>query len=255
MNILFEVLGISLNTSWEKFITEEIEPVFKINILNCSGNRYGIESFDITNESKKCFRYNYEIMFTDDDWKKITILSPIHYHDIEVFIIQAFYKHALYHNAIQMHCSIVDYKSNGLLFIGPSGIGKTTQAELWQNYKKATIINGDIGYIQKVQNNFYAWGTPWHGSSVYCENMNVPIKALIVLQQEKENKIRELKEFEKLVKVADNVFYPEWIEYGLEKCFSLLSDLLNIIPVYELSCRPDEEAVALTEQTIFGGEH
>lgn len=248
-------MGIQLNSAWRKFITDDLHTNFKIHVLSDNTGRYGIETFNIADGDKKCFRYNSEIMLADQEWKEITILPPIHYQDIEVFIIQAFYKHALQCNGIQIHCSIIDYKRQGLLFVGPSGIGKTTQAELWHRYKKATIINGDIGFIQKKLECFYAWGTPWHGSSVYCENMNVPIKALIVLQKGKEDKIRELKDFEKLVKVADNVFYPEWIEQGLGKCFSLLSDLLSIVPVYELSCRPDEEAVELTEKTIFGREH
>ena len=54
--------------------------------------------------------------------------------------------------------------------------------------------------------------------------------------------------------VSNSVFYPRWLENGMELCLETLDHLLSRLPVYELSCRPDEEAVALTEQTIFGGE-
>ena len=37
----------------------------------------------------------------------------------------------------------------------------------------------------------------------------------------------------------------------MELCLKSLDHLLTAIPVYELSCRPDEEAVKLTEETVF----
>ena len=48
------------------------------------------------------------------------------------------------------------------------------------------------------------------------------------------------------------MIYPTWLENGMELCLDVLDHLLRALPVYELSCRPDEEAVALTEKTIFG---
>ena len=140
----------------------------------------------------------------------------------------------------------------GILFLGPSGIGKTTQAELWNKYRDALIINGDIVFVQETEENFLGWGTPWHGSSPYCENTSVPVHAMIVLKQAPENSIRELTGFEKVTAVSNNVFYPQWLENGMELCLETLDHLLSAIPVYELSCRPEEEAVRLTEETLFG---
>lgn len=137
--------------------------------------------------------------------------------------------------------------------MGRSGIGKTTQAELWQQYNDALIINGDMNFIQKENARFRAWGTPWHGSSPYCENTSVPVHAMIVLKQAPDNSIRELTGFEKVSAVSNNVFYPRWLENGMELCLETLDHLLRAVPVYELSCRPDEEAVRITEEAVFGG--
>ena len=65
--------------------------------------------------------------------------------------------------------------------------------------------------------------------------------------------IRELTGFEKVTAVSNNVFYPRWLEGGMELCLETLNHLLSALPVYELSCRPDEEAVRLTEEAVFGG--
>ena len=152
---------------------------------------------------------------------------------------------------IQIHSSLVKYQGHGLMFLGPSGIGKTTQAELWNKYRDALIINGDIVFVQETEDSFLGWGTPWHGSSPYCENTSVPVKALVVLKQAPENSIRELTGFEKVTAVSNSVFYPRWLENGMELCLETLDHLLSALPVYELSCRPDEEAVRLTEEAVF----
>ena len=153
---------------------------------------------------------------------------------------------------LQLHSSLIDHCGHGLMFLGPSGIGKTTQAELWNKYRDALIINGDIVFVQETDDGFLGWGTPWHGSSPYCENTSVPLKAMIVLKQAPENSIRELTGFEKVTEVSNSVFYPQWLENGMELCLETLDHLLTRIPVYELSCRPDEDAVRLAEEAVFG---
>lgn len=193
-----------------------------------------------------------DIMIVNDKWSKARIFPAHQKENILTFILQLFYSKAVCRGSIQVHSALISYNGSGIVFIGPSGIGKTTQAELWNKYKEALIINGDMVFVQETETDFLGWGTPWHGSSPYCENTSVPLKAMIVLKQAPENSIRELTGFEKVSAVSNNVFYPTWLENGMELCLETLDHLLSRIPVYELSCRPDEEAVKLTEETIFG---
>ena len=152
---------------------------------------------------------------------------------------------------IQIHSSLIRFHGEGLMFIGPSGIGKTTQAELWQTYRNSDIINGDMVFIQQTTDRFIGWGTPWHGSSPYCMNTNVPIKAVIVLQQDSRNQIRRLHGFEKVTALSRNIIFPQWLPDGTQKCLDILNPFVQYIHVYELSCRPDEDAIQMTEDVIF----
>lgn len=194
---------------------------------------------------------NRTLLFADESWRDIYITSPIMTEDVDMLICQIFYIHAVQRGFIHTHSSLIDFQGRGILFLGPSGIGKTTQAELWRDYRDALIINGDMAFVQRAEDGVYGWGTPWHGSSPYCENTKVKLEALVVLKQSEENKIRSLEGFEKVKALSKNVFYPRLTENGMELCLDIMDHLLNTIPVYELSCRPDEDAVRLVEKTVF----
>lgn len=253
-DIILQIEKICLDEVWKKFSIFErnLQAQAKIQTVYFNYESYNIKGCVFSENIKRCFTYdNMEVVFVDNSWTNIQILFLQDMRRMNTFLIQIFYTHAVQRRMIQIHSSMIDYQGKGLLFLGPSGIGKTTMAELWNKYRNALIINGDMNFVQETEECFLGWGTPWHGSSPYCENANVPVCALIVLKQAQENSIRRLEGFEKVQLVSNNIIYPTWLENGMELCLETLDHLLSSLPVYELSCRPDEDAVRLTEKTIF----
>lgn len=251
----------SINLSLDHSLTDSAWKQFESEVDRCPIDchieyidrlmcRYGIEKCTLPPKYSVLLRNEKEVMVTTPDWARCMILPVCESSQAAAFITQAFSTHAVRRQMLQLHCATIDDDGRGILFLGPSGIGKTTQAERWAQYRGSAIINGDIGFVQRTPAGYTAWGTPWHGSSPYCLNASVPVKALVVLKQAPENALRELTGFEKVREVSSSVFYPTWLENGMELCTDTLNHLLSDLPVYRLDNRADEEAVRLLAKEI-----
>ena len=242
--------GWDISSVWENFLAENLEkPEIRLSVASYLSLDYQIERYR-SDCRGQIFRYNSDILLINRDWSRCELLELKDSSSLQIFTNHIFYSRAIYHKMVQCHSALVDWNGSGILFLGPSGIGKTTQAERWAKYRGADIVNGDLVFVQQTDDGFLGWGTPWHGSSPYCINRAVPLKALVVLKQSKENRIRELTGFEKVSEVSNNVFYPTWLDDGMEICTEILNNLLLQLPVYRLDNRADEEAVELLEQAI-----
>lgn len=158
----------------------------------------------------------------------------------------------LKHKALLLHSSVVKMGENAVLFSGPSGIGKSTQAKLWEKHLGAKVINGDRCVIRKKGNAFWGSGSPWSGTSGIYSKKQAPIKGIFILKQASENSVRRLG-IEAFKALYSQCIVNTWNRSFMEQITELLSGLLELVPIYELACRPDQEAVELAYQTIFEG--
>ena len=249
IEIVYEFDIGKIDSSWEKFENNfNCKPTIIIRLCHYAELKryYGIEECLVASTfQSKIYRLNNDVLITNQDWTYCTILPLRDPLSFQVFTNQIFLTHAVQRKMLQLHASLVDDHGRGVVFLGPSGIGKTTQAERWMEHRGASILNGDMVFLQQTEDGFLGWGTPWHGSSPYCLNASVPVKALVVLKQAPENRLRELTGFEKVAEVSGSVFYPTWLEGGMELCAATLDRLLTDLPVYRLDNRADEAAVDL----------
>lgn len=154
--------------------------------------------------------------------------------------------------AIHLHSSFALFKGKGLIFTGPSGIGKTTQAELWRDFQGALIVNGDACLLRQMDNDWWwAFGTPIHGSSPYCENEKAPIAAIITLEQGEENVLTRMDDFSALSYCLPEFYRPKMNEKTEETFWNSVDSLFRSVPIYHLVCRPDREATEIVKKEIF----
>ena len=150
-----------------------------------------------------------------------------------------------------LHASLIRWGGRALLFTGPSGMGKSTQAGLWERYRGAEVLNGDKTVLHLTPERIMAWGSPYAGTSGIYRNEAAPAVGIIALRQGPVNEIVPLRGKEALLELMPRMATAPWAGQWHARGVDLALALLERIPVYRLTCRPDREAVELTERTLF----
>ena len=156
----------------------------------------------------------------------------------------------IYRERLCLHAACVRTHLGGILFSGPSGIGKSTQAELWCTYRGAYQINGDRPILSKGNDGWLAWGSPYAGSSRCHVNESCPVTAIVMLRQAKECSLRRLNRAEAFRSIWSGLTMNSWDERFVEVATDLTIELIGKVPVLEFSCTPDEQAVDYLEQGL-----
>ena len=152
---------------------------------------------------------------------------------------------------LPLHASLVEKDGQGIVFLGPSGMGKSTQAKLWAEYLGADFIIGDRPGLRCIDGVWYGFGMPWDGKDNIRNQRSVPIKALVSLEQAKENCINKLNEQQAMIVLLNQAMMPMWDDRAMDKATVLMGTLSKDIPFYHLKNLADRDAVELTYRTIF----
>lgn len=158
----------------------------------------------------------------------------------------------LFHERQQtmLHAACILRKGKALLFSGPCGIGKTTQAELWQKHRGARIVNGDKIGLSYRNGGLTAFGIPFAGSSRYCEDETAQVSAIVVLAQAPTDMIRRLSEKEAVLALASQMPCQKWLTDDVAAVLDYAALAAKRVPVYLLSCTKEASAVDLLDQTL-----
>ena len=143
-----------------------------------------------------------------------------------------------------LHSSFLAYRGKAILFTAPSGTGKSTQAELWRVHRPgAEVINGDRSILSCDGGRPFAHGIPLCGTSGITKNRSLPIRAIVVLRQGPENRIRRLGGREAFSLLFSECSVSLWSREDTETVTDLLNGIISSVPVYLYACRPDASAV------------
>ena len=156
----------------------------------------------------------------------------------------------IHKNRLCLHAACVDTPLGGILFSGPSGIGKSTQANLWHDLRNAKHINGDRPILAQDGGKWLAWGSPYAGSSRCHVNENCPVTAIVMLGQAKECSLRRLSTSEAFRAVWSGLTLHSWDQTCVEKAFDLTMELIRTVPVFRFPCTPDGHAVDYLEREL-----
>lgn len=143
------------------------------------------------------------------------------------------------HRDIMIHASGVSYRSNGFLFSGVSGKGKTTMAKLWDRYG-ARVIHDDRLILRNDHGKCIMYNTPVYKNEVPG---NAPVSHIFIIEHGHSNKITRLKGAEAVTALMANCIQHNWSPEIINRLIDSLADVCAATEVYKLSFIPDNSVI------------
>ena len=174
--------------------------------------------------------------------------------EIKIYLQRGFqfYRELLRFDGLMLHASAVALNGKAYLFSGPCGVGKSTHTNLWREVfgNDVVIFNDDKPALRRLEDRWYAYGTPWCGKDGINVNMKVPLAGICFLKQSDCNEIRRLDGKQALAKVISQTTYHLRDVEKIQLMMTNVERLINEIPIYELRNRPERAAAELSYKVM-----
>jgi hypothetical protein len=145
---------------------------------------------------------------------------------------------------IEIHgCGLVDSEKGSYLFIGHSGAGKSTTTRLWDSLRDVRILSDDRIIVRGLQDQFYMYGTPWHGEAGFASPEKAPLSRIFVLEHGERNEIVPLPTSRAVAELFTRCFLPFHDPEALSSALSYLHTLTQSVPCYLFRFLPNSTAV------------
>lgn len=185
--------------------------------------------------------------FRPDSWKDLSENDRIYMESGSHFYLQL-----LRFEGLMLHSSAVELYGKAYLFSGHSGAGKSTHTQLWQQTfgDQVKVFNDDKPALRRLEDGWYAYGTPWCGKDGINLNSKVALAGICFLKQASQNKIRRLDMQEAAQNLIRQTLRRFKLVDNLDLMLSHVDRLVREIPVFELENRPEPEAARLSYETM-----
>lgn len=171
----------------------------------------------------------------------VTHLHPLDYPLDEVLVASLLGRG----RGVELHsCGIIDRRDRGHLFVGVSGAGKSTTADLWE-HAASSVLSDDRVIVRERDGEMQMFGTPWHGEAERSIPANVPIAGVYLIVQSEKNSLRTLEPAEAVARLFQCTFPLFHDSKALDFTIGFLARLVATVPVRELQFNLDGSVVDL----------
>lgn len=156
-------------------------------------------------------------------------------------------------SVLPIHSSAIVRDGAGILFLGESGVGKSTQSSFWQNaFKNTFLLNDDSPVVRVTSSDIMVSGSPWGGKAAIFLNETYPVKAMVRLGQSDSDKVAGLDTLQSIAALLPS-FSPAVARHPvLSRAFNqMLGKMVSRVGVYRMECRKDPASALLCEKTIY----
>lgn len=147
-----------------------------------------------------------------------------------------------YKQGCLLHSSGLIYKGNGYLFVGHSGAGKTTIAQIMA--PSSTVLCDDRNIIRKFEHGYSLFGTWRHSDLVTVSPHSAPLKGIFFLNQSKKNKISKIHEHKKSFFMLMDCLVRALVTHDwMELTIDLIDSLSKQVACFDLEFDKSEKII------------
>jgi hypothetical protein len=156
----------------------------------------------------------------------------------------------LFCQGLVLHASGIDDGGHGLLFVGHSGAGKSTQAAIWEGETGVVRMGDDRIAVRLTGAGAMAYDIPWGRPVGPLRDHRAPLSAILLVEQASHNQLLALAPAQAAPLLMPKTFLPYGDEGLLRLAFATLEALLTTVPVYRLCCRPEPAVIQLVRDGL-----
>ena len=153
------------------------------------------------------------------------------------------------HGGAILHASMAVRRGVAHIFLGHSGAGKSTIAELAEQIG-ATIPTDDRTIVTRSPGGMMAWGTPWHGSFRRTSPDGAPVASISLLVQAPGDRLDRVSPGRGVKEMFVRTVQARVTEREVQNTLDTLEQLAAAAPLFELHFRPTVAAVELVFATV-----
>ena len=145
---------------------------------------------------------------------------------------------------VELHgCGIIDRDGRGQLFVGQSGAGKTTTAQVWLSEGHYEIVSDDRVIVRFVDGEWRMFGTPWHGEAKLSSPLSAPLGAIHLLVQASRTELVSLPPAQAAATLFGCTFPPFYDAGAVAFTLECLDRIVRDLPVRALRFLPDRSVI------------
>lgn len=160
------------------------------------------------------------------------------------FIMISFIYSSAYHDTVLIHASCVAVGSSAAVFVGPSGISKSTHSNLWLRYVAGScLLNDDQPALRVHNGDVMVYGTPWSGKTHCYRNESARVSNIFVMAQAKRNEAVRLDGPNSFCALIDMTSLIKSDIASFTRISGTVAAIASRVGIYKLYNRADRDAV------------
>ena len=150
-----------------------------------------------------------------------------------------------------LHSSGLILNSQGILFVGRSGAGKSTVVKMLKHY--GVVLSDDRNIVRQEKDGHYLHGTWSHGEVPLVSNSRAPLKAILFLEKARKNKMIPITDKSYIMhQLLNRVVRPFCDQDWWEKTMQILAAISKQVPAYRFRFTREPDALLESVKELVG---